>query len=800
MAEITFASIRAWFGRAWQWVKDKAAGARLWVHDNLNGTALQARLSKGSTWIVEKLRAAARAGARGMERAGNWRLSSILLYAAIASLVIYSCIITAVFVAVRYFAFQIPQNPPVNRIVYLDQGWGPSVTSELRQRYYYTAQGTSFVNLRYSWFLNLERADSNARFAEPGHMRALGFIVDNVITPDNPGQLPVGFTHHFDAVAKEEFLDFTCAACHTGELHVVTKAGEPVAVRIDGGQAMHAFTSARAGHFGPGMMAAMTATFLNPLKFNRFARNVLGPGYPTGKWNLRVEFGKTLWDTLATAFSDTIHGKYPVDEGFGRTDAIARIANRVFGDDLDPANYVTGNAPVNYPPVWDAPKFDWVQYAGSVSQPLARNLGEALGTGARLTLIDAYDRPMLKDRRFSSSTKIDGLVAIEQTIERLQPPKWPVEILGPIDEAKARKGQALYNVHCAGCHDPCTESVYESAVAMPLRPSSDPIWHVNLIPIEEVGTDPQAALNFYNNRVNLTKTGLTEEELRPLLGDELRTLAMRKAAFATLREMPGLGVTDAMRLAAELQLDIATMRNDPKYKLSEEQEAAIKRELDGINVASTSIGQGLNYLGFLLRKRYFAEHEDGVPKAASHLPAAAEQARNQSGTAPNGPLSAEEKQALYSKSVRETIEGYGALDLPQVKKVYKARPLAGIWATPPFLHNGSVPSLYEMLVPQIQRSSKFFISRANFDPVVVGLVKEPLVSRGFWFDTTIPGNLNTGHEFRAGWGGYGPGSSPSPGVVGPELREDERWALVEYLKVHVDKPAACKYPMWGAAK
>jgi hypothetical protein len=75
---------------------------------------------------------------------------------------------------------------------------------------------------------------------------------------------------------------------------------------------------------------------------------------------------------------------------------------------------------------------------------------------------------------------------------------------------------------------------------------------------------------------------------------------------------------------------------------------------------------------------------------------------------------------------------------------------------------------------------------------MVGLVKEPLADRGFWYDTSIPGNFNIGHEFRAGYGGNAPGSSPSPGVIGPELTDDERWALVEYLKVHVDQPTLCQ--------
>ena len=42
-----------------------------------------------------------------------------------------------------------------------------------------------------------------------------------------------------------------------------------------------------------------------------------------------------------------------------------------------------------------------------------------------------------------------------------------------------------------------------------------------------------------------------------------------------------------------------------------------------------------------------------------------------------------------------------------VKPHYRARPLDGVWATAPYLHNGSVPTLEDMLKPQAERPSKF---------------------------------------------------------------------------------------------
>ncbi len=67
----------------------------------------------------------------------------------------------------------------------------------------------------------------------------------------------------------------------------------------------------------------------------------------------------------------------------GRTDAFGRIANASFGDAISPANYRVADAPVDYPQLWDMWTFDWVQWNGSAQQPMARNIGEALGWAPR---------------------------------------------------------------------------------------------------------------------------------------------------------------------------------------------------------------------------------------------------------------------------------------------------------------------------------------------------------------------------------------------------------------------------------
>ena len=257
----------------------------------------------------------------------------------------------------------------------------------------------------------------------------------------------------FDRQLNEELLDITCAACHTGQMNV-TRAGTTTALRIDGGSALHAFTDANIGHFVPTLAASLLGTLVNPFKFNRFADAVLGPGHSGGRWALRNQMLNVAGQFGKLAWNEQIHGLVPTEEGYGRTDALARIANTVFGDHLQASNYAVGNAPVNYPPVWNIWKFDWVQYNASVSQPMARNIGESMGTGAKYSLLDRYGNPLPPDQRYRSSTLLDNLHTIELTLRKLQPPAWNEAVLGPIDRAKAARGKDLFNEHCVACHGP----------------------------------------------------------------------------------------------------------------------------------------------------------------------------------------------------------------------------------------------------------------------------------------------------------------------------------------------------------
>ena len=126
------------------------------------------------------------------------------------------------------------------------------------------------------------------------------------------------------------------------------------------------------------------------------------------------------------------------------------------------------------------------------------------------------------------------------------------------------------------------------------------------------------------------------------------------------------------------------------------------------------------------------------------------------------------------EATQDEWSGYRS-DCWRAPKAYPARPLDGVWATAPFLHNNSVPNLYQLLLPAAQRTKKFHLGDPEFDPVNVGYVNLRIPG-GFTVDTTKPGNSNAGHEFRNAPAG-------TKGVIGPELSDEQRWDLVEYLKI-----------------
>ncbi len=107
------------------------------------------------------------------------------------------------------------------------------------------------------------------------------------------------------------------------------------------------------------------------------------------------------------------------------------------------------------------------------------------------------------------------------------------------------------------------------------------------------------------------------------------------------------------------------------------------------------------------------------------------------------------------------------LDSHPPRGPYAARPLYGIWAAAPYLHNGSVPTLYDLLLPPEQRPKKFALGGREYDPVKLGFAVTTACSQqDCLVDTTQTGNGNGGH------------------LWGTDLSEPDRMALLEYLKTY----------------
>jgi mono/diheme cytochrome c family protein len=565
----------------------------------------------------------------------------------------------------------LPDYPSIEKAVWLDQNW----SEQQRAWYHHADQGTLTFGIPYEWFVALEQPKLSIGeiklLSDPTYLDKYGFIPSS--TEGKSDELPVGFARGgpmsdpdgkpwLNPQTKKQFtgIGLTCAACHTGRFTY-----RQMTVLIDGGSALLDL-----GQLRQGLGISVLFTRLLPLRFGRFANRVLGvDASDVAKAELRNQLDK-VWDQMDKIRKlDKKFEEQNVVEGFGRLDALNRIGNQVFSISLsNDDNYVATSAPVHFPRIWDASWFDWVQYNGSIEQPMVRNAGEALGVAAMINLTDPK-RPL-----FQSTVRIDELIKIEQQLAGKQPnyelgfnglksPKWPADILPKIDDRLAAEGAELYKSICQECHLPpvSTKEFWDSARWEVGGICGERYLTVELIDVNHIGTDPAHAEDMKNRKV-----------------------------------------------ATPPSLDITT---------------------NGFGAA----------LGELVEKAVTYWYDGQTP------PVSKDQRVTNDGCRGNG--------------IRDPIK-------------YKVRPLNGVWATPPYLHNGSVPTIYALLSPVPERPKTFYLGDREYDPDKLGYKYEGF-TEGFKLDTSIRGNHNTGHEFS---------NDKKSGVIGRFLNPEERRALVEFLK------------------
>ena len=575
----------------------------------------------------------------------------------------------------------------ITEVRYLDQGWDEAD----RTLFYNTPQGTELQGLHYEWLTALELPFSTEKLASEKNMRGWGFIVDQAeeVAAAGQGFHPVGMGKHWNTEAEAYRLDLGCALCHTGELHY-----KGTALRVDGGQAIHGMSTANPGEFMFSVGATTLEMKYNQAKWDRFADAIAGADQQK-RAQLKRDFAAFRERFFKFADGPGNADYYPVTEGRGRTDAVGRIGNVVFGYNLGiEENYHDADAPVSFPFLWDIWRFDWVQYTGFTNQAMARNVGESLGVMAPIKLVNK-DGHLLPPGEFGQSTiDIKGMQCIETTLRKLKPPKWPEDVLGSIDVQKARTGKALFADQCAHCHGPHISKPYQWTLA----DSPD-----SILP-------GQIASNW-------------QWDMSGQIAYDSENRAVRADWRSDMWSIPWI--------------DIEVIGTDPK--------------------AATNYNEEKYLAGPLLagEKKVNAGH--GLQLLINQLvPVLYENAGISSDN--NG------------------IADYDGLNVPfriANKMAYKARPLHGVWATPPFLHNGSVPTIYDLLSPLESRPTRFGVGHREYDPQKLGYITE-MRAGSFEFDTSIEGNFNSGHLFT---------DVEQPGRIGKRLSESERMALIEYLKV-----------------
>lgn len=575
-----------------------------------------------------------------------------------------------------------PVDGATTAVINLDQSW----TTDTQQAFYFTDQGSRIMP--YSWFLALEQSNNTNLFRNDENINAYRYL-PALANRWNPDALPVGFAKNIDSKSGAQWIGMTCAACHTGQISY-----KGITMRIDGGPTLADFEG-----FNEGLVSALSTTYKQQDKFDRFAQAVLGPDATANEINsLR---GQLLVQTESLEQRNKVNRPHETQAryGYARLDAIGAIFNKILADFNGLPNAgKASDAPVSYPFLWGTHQSDVVQWPGFAPNgpfsigALIRNGGEVLGVYGELTVPENT-----KTKHYTSSLNIKNLGILEKWVAELRSPAWPAQYLPPIDPIQAAKGALHYDKFCSSCHQVVSRSDEGQNYKSVLTPQA------------EVGTD----ITELENMVTLRPAGLYEGRKEfgiagPAIGAQTSGLEpLVNSVVGALLEHPIKSIEAAI--------------------IEFEGGVIAKRENDGISDANITVAsekKSSNLLKLLstFSKKY-PTSESGSLKSSSATPTSV--------------------------------------------MVYKARPLNGIWATAPYLHNGSIANLYDLLLPQAQRPSTFYLGSREYDPVKVGYdsAVSGTLPNAFVFDASKKGNSNAGHLYGTA-----------------ELSEHERKELLEYLK------------------
>src|SRR5882672_1414132 len=558
---------------------------------------------------------------------------------------------------------QQPPRPASDTLISLDQGW----TSADKQWWYTTSQGSRLLPL--SWLMALEQVGSTDKFLSDANVRKLGYLPAS----NSAGGLPLGFVVDQGGSpdnSQQPWVGMTCAACHTGEFTYAQHR-----VRIEGAPTLADFQSLMEG-----MLASLVATRNDTGKRNRFTSAVLGAGASADdQARLIADLDQQVgWYTRLAAKNAA-----PIRYGHGRLDAQGHILNKIALSvgAVEPLVHFPSDAPASYPFLWTTPQHRQViQWNGIAPQPLGDQElnGKTFDLGAMLRniteLIGVFGSVDVTVEPYPSSLRIENMIDLENLVRRLKSPRWPQDVLPPIDVNLANEGRSLYTKHkCDDCHkvlDPATELQADVLIEM--------------VGLKEIGTDIWLACNAY---LHESKAGLLE------------------GRFSLAGPIPKVGPT--FQLLVNMSFNMYSRAKDVAAS-----EPVMRATSEPVMRAHSD-----------LRTR-------PLTKAGA----------DRVGENQVGDDQLKEQRAQRCRNENNQI------------LAYKPRPLNGIWATGPYLHNGSVASLYELLLPPSKRKPVFWVGGMEFDPKDVGFKSGP--GEGpFEFRVrnaagqVIQGNDNSGHDY-----------------------------------------------------
>ena len=354
------------------------------------------------------------------------------------------------------------------------------------------------------------------------------------------------------------------------------------------------------------------------------------------------------------------------------------------------------------------------------------------------------------DMTIESSVRMGNMIRLERAMGEVTPPIWP-EVWGKVDRTAAdyKAGAALYDQHCAACHSRIDRAAPFAEIhdASDLPLNSDPLGGAPFVRVINafdisgeagpvVGTDPMMVCNSMTHASWSGKmTAFTN------VFSALQSYALNGITGIKVKRFP-VG-TETLRLIEDLSIRILWDKQDEIIAL---QKSDLARQTEG-------------FFAWFAGDDVAVEGGEWVIAQAEKVPTPTPVTHHLSDLEEVRKVCAQQLAVQRLTTPDAAAPGY------------KAGPLAGVFATAPFLHNGSVPTLNSLLMPPAERPTRFAVGDVMFDPVAVGLAAP--IEGGFWSEfkvtddtgTVIAGNSNAGHAY--------------PAIA---LTADERAQLLAYLK------------------